>query len=98
MCGKKCFDIPIGTNKSLFGNQQVVASPKKSVNLFTRTAHRKLFNVHGALSHTGGKENTNKAPQVPATIDGSEFINFIIVKLPRNISFSPLLWHKNYNQ
>jgi hypothetical protein len=39
----KRFVVPIGTNKSPFGNQQVVASPKKmSVNLFTRTAHKTI--------------------------------------------------------
>jgi hypothetical protein len=84
---RMCFDIPIGTNKSPFGNQQVVASPKKkSVNLFTRTAHQKQFNVHCALSHS--KHTNEKAPQVPPTIVDSKLINFIIIKSPLNFSFS----------
>lgn len=51
---QSCFNIPIGTNKSPFGNQQVVASPLVRL-IYSHARRTKPFNVHRALSHAPKK-------------------------------------------
>ena len=57
---KNCFNIPIGTNKSPFGNQQVVASPLVSL-IYSHARRTKPFNVSDVLfitlTENGGKSD-----------------------------------------